>query len=45
MYLVGMMEKLRDEKLFCLVEKKNDMIENKIGRNLLLYKYWIKTKR
>ena len=28
----------RNGKLFCLIEKKNEMIENRIGRNLLLCK-------
>ena len=30
------MKKLRDEKLFFLVKNKNEIIENKFGRNLLL---------
>ena len=44
MFLVERMEKQRNGKLFCLVEKKNEMIKNRIGRNLLLCKYQIKTK-
>ena len=36
MCLVGRMEKWRDGKLICLVEKKNEMMENEIGINLQL---------
>ena len=37
MCLVGRIEKWRDENLFYLVEKKNEMIENKLRINLPLY--------
>ena len=37
--LVKRKEKRRDEKLFCLIEKKNEKIENKIDKNLLLCPY------
>ena len=37
MRLVGRVEKWRDEKLFYLVEKKSEMIENKVCINLPLY--------
>ena len=30
------MKKWRDEKFFCLVKKKNEIIENKFGKNFLL---------
>ena len=36
LYLVGEMEKQKDGKLFCLVEMKNEMMENEIGINLQL---------
>ena len=32
-YLVGGMEKWKDEKLFCLVEKKSERIENVVYIN------------
>ena len=35
--LVWRIEKWRDEKLFCLVEKKSEMIENKVDIKLSLY--------
>ena len=37
MYLVERLEKWRDRKLFCLVEKKSERIENKVGIKLPLY--------
>ena len=37
MCLVGRVEKWRNEKLFCLVEKKSEMIENKFCIKLPLY--------
>ena len=37
MYLVGRVEKWRDEKLFYLVEKKSERIENKVCIKLPLY--------
>ena len=37
MCLVGRAEKWRDGKLFCLVEKKSERIENKVGVKLPLY--------
>ena len=37
--LVGRVEKWRDEKRFCLVEKRNEMIENKVCINLLICPY------
>ena len=37
--LVKRKEKRRDEKLFCLIEKKNEKIENKISKILLLCPY------
>ena len=33
MCLVGRMRKWKDEKLICLVKKKNEMIENEVGIN------------
>ena len=39
LYLVGGVEKLRNEKLFCLVEIKNVRIENKVNINLPLCPY------
>jgi len=41
MYLIGKMKKWSDKKLFCLVEKKNEMIENIVCINLLTYSYYI----
>ena len=35
----GGVEKWRDGKLFCLVEKKNERIENDVCRNLLSCPY------
>ena len=35
--LIGRIEKWKDEKLFCLVEKKSERIENKIDIKLPLY--------
>ena len=37
--LVGKMKKWNDEKLFCLVERKNEMMENEVSINLQLYPY------
>ena len=37
--LVGRVEKQRDEKLFCLVEIKNERMKNKVDINLPLYPY------
>ena len=37
MCLVKRVEKWRDEKLFCLVEKKSERIENKVCIKLPLY--------
>ena len=34
MCLVGMMEKWRDRKIFCLVKKKSERIENMVCINL-----------
>ena len=42
LYLVRRMEKWKDEKLICLVEKKNERIINKIGINLQLYPNYIR---
>ena len=42
-HLVGV-EKRRNWKLFCLVEKKNEKIKNVVYINLLLYSYLIKKK-
>ena len=39
MCLVRMIEKLRDGKLICLIEKKNDKMKIKVGINLQLYPY------
>ena len=39
MCLVGRMEKWRDGKFICLVEKKNERMENEVGINLLLRSY------
>ena len=33
MCLVGRMRKWKDEKLICLVKKKNEIIENEVGIN------------
>ena len=41
-YLIGEMEKLRDGKLVCLDEKKNERMKNIVGINLLLYPYYLK---
>ena len=38
MCLVGRMKKWRDEKLICLVEKKNESMENEVGIMSLLNK-------
>ena len=45
MCLVERMEKWRDEKLICLVEKKIENMENEIGINLQLYPSLNKTKK
>ena len=37
--LVGEMEKWKDGKLFYLVERKNEMMKNKVSINLQLYPY------
>ena len=37
--LVRRVEKWRDEKLFCLVEIKNEMMKNEVDINLPLYPY------
>ena len=37
MCLVGRVEKWRDGKLFCLVEKKSERIENRVCIKLPLY--------
>ena len=37
MCLVGRVEKWRDEKLFCLVEKKSERIENRVCIKLPLH--------
>ena len=37
MYLVGRVEKWKDGKLFCFVEKRSEMIENKVCIKLPLY--------
>ena len=37
MCLVGRVKKWRDGKLFCLIEKKSERIENKVCINLPLY--------
>ena len=43
--LVGGVEKWEDKKLFCLVEKKSEMIENVVYINWLLYPYYIIDKK
>ena len=43
--LVERMEKWRDEKLICLVEKKIENMENEVGINLQLYPSLNKTKK
>ena len=45
LYLVERMEKWRDEKLICLVEKKNENMENEVGINLQLCPSLNKTKK
>ena len=37
--LVGRVKKWRDEKLFYLVEKRNEMIENRVCINLFICPY------
>ena len=37
MCLVGRVEKWRDGKLFCLIEKKSERLENKVCIKLPLY--------
>ena len=37
MCLVERIEKWKDGKLFCLIEKKSERIENKVGIKLPLY--------
>ena len=37
-------KKQRDEKLFCLIKKKNEMMKNIVCINLLTYPYQIKKK-
>ena len=44
-FLVGGMEKWKGEKLFCLVEKKSERIENVIYINRLLYPCYIISKK
>ena len=44
MCLVERMEKKRNRKFICLVEKKNEMMENEVGINLQLYPHQIKQK-
>ena len=43
--LVGGMEKWESEKLFCLLEKKSEMIENVVYINWLLYSCYIIGKK
>ena len=44
-FLVGGVEKWESGKLFCLVEKKSEMIENIVYINWLLYPYYIIGKK
>ena len=41
MFLVGRIEKWRDEKLIYLAVKKNERMKNKAGINLLICPYYI----
>ena len=41
MCLVERMDKWKDGKLICLVEKKNEKMENSVYINLPLCPYWI----
>lgn len=41
LYLVGRVKKWENKKLFCQVQKKNEIIKNVIFINLLLYPYYI----
>ena len=43
--LVEEKEKWRDEFFFCLIENKNEKIENVVCINLLLYHSYIKKKK
>ena len=44
LYLVKRVEKLRDERLFCMVEIKNKRTENRVCINLQSCPYLIKQK-
>ena len=45
MCLVGRMEKWKNEKLICLVEKKNENLEKVVCFNLLLCSYYVVYKK
>ena len=41
MFLVGRLEKWRNEKLICLAMKKNEMMKSKVDINLFICPYYI----